>query len=38
MDKYKTWLITLGLSDYAKIKLIEKYNNVMFYNLIEKYN
>ena len=27
MDKYKTWLITLGLSDYAKIKLIEKYNN-----------
>ena len=28
MDKYKTWLITLGLSDYAKIKLIEIYNNI----------
>ena len=29
MDKYKTWLITLGLSDYAKIKLIENiYNNI----------
>ena len=27
MDKYKIWFIALRLSDYAKIKLIQKYNN-----------
>ena len=36
MKEYELWLILMDISNYEKVKLIEKYNNVSIENYFRK--